>query len=72
MREIRIWELLLLIIQVINFRMCRYLYMIISNITWRKYKYSTILQLIYLRICRYIYMIISNITWRNYIVQYYS
>jgi len=40
--------------------------MIISNVTWRKYEYSTILQLIYLRICKYIYMIISNITWRKY------
>jgi len=51
-----------LIIQSIYFRMCRCIYMMISNITWRKYEYRTILQLIHFKVCVFIYRIISNIT----------
>jgi len=46
--------------------MCRYIYLIISNITWRKYEYGTILQLIvqlilvHFKVCMFIHRIISN------------
>ena len=50
-----------LIIDLIYFRLFRYIYRIISNITWRKYKYRTILQLINVWMCSRIYRIISNI-----------
>jgi len=47
--------------------MCRYIYIIISNVTWRKYEYNMILQLIiqsiYFKGGTFVYRIFSNIRW---------